>query len=152
MAGSTANINPIYASVPLNGFASLSAANVRNSGTGTIGTDIFLAFTAGTDGSWVSKARINIAATTAATVSSATVIRLYLSSLGSGATTGGTDTWLIGEVAIPSLTVDQTTTANPFYEIPLGFAIPSGYRVLASTHIVPAANTTHQVIVFGGNY
>lgn len=148
----TANTAPIYTDTPKVGRAEVTAANTKNSGDGTIGTDLFLVFSAGADGSFLSRAQFHPVGETAATASTATMGRLYLSTNSSGACTGGTDTFLIGEVSLPAQTTDSTTAATNPVPLQLNFAIPSGYHVLASTHHAPAASTSQQVMVFGGDF
>ena len=129
------------------------AANTTSDGSGgTVGTNIYLAFTAdATNGSYVEFARIQAVGSTAATATNATVIRIYVSSVTSGSTTTS-NTHLVAEIAIPAITTDQTTTANNWYDVPLGFRLPAGWGILASTHIVNVAATAWRVIVFGGDY
>jgi FlaG/FlaF family flagellin (archaellin) len=147
-----ANTNPIFSDTPNVNGCLITAALTKSNGDGTIATDIFKAFTAGADGAYVSKVRFSPCATTAATATTATVGRAYLSSQTSGATTGGTNTWLLGEVALPAQTADHSTNPTSPIEIPIGFAIPAGYTILVSTHAAPAANTQIEALVIGGDY
>jgi hypothetical protein len=134
------------------GATDVTTARTLSDGTGTIGTNLWLAFTAdATNGSYVEFARIMGVGSVAATATVATVIRLYVSSLASGAT-ATTNTHLIAEVALPIITTDQTVTATNAFDVALGFRLPAGWTILASTHIVNAASTTWRVIVFGGDY
>jgi hypothetical protein len=148
----TANANPIFTATPNVGPVKITAANTKSSGDGTVGTDIFKAFTAGANGSWVSKVRSVAAATVASTTMQATVLRVYYSTVGSGTTTGGTDTFLIAEAAIPAQVAD--TTANPvnIIEIPINIAIPANSFIHVSTHAAPAASTVVEALVLGGDY
>lgn len=149
------NTAPIYTQVPKIGRAawtSSTTANTTSDGTGTIGTNILLVFTAdSTDGSFVSRIRLIPTATTAATATTATVARIYVSTQSSGATTSS-NTTLISEVACPSQTADQTTSAVNFYEVELGFALPASSTILVSMHHAAAANTKWEFICFGGDY
>lgn len=147
------NIDPVYSRVGvISGVAVGGTANTQSGGVGTIATDIFKAFTAdATNGSWVSRIRLQPVATVAATATSATVLRIFVSSKTSGATTQA-DTFLIQEVAAPLQTADQTTVATNFIEVSLNFALPASYTILVSSHIVNAANTSWQATCFGGNY
>lgn len=145
------NTDPLFSKQGNTGAVKITAANVKNDGTGTIGTDIFKAFTAGANGAFVQKVRISQSASAAATATTATVFRVYISSITSGATTNA-DTFLWAEVALPVQTADQTVTATNPVEIPLGFALPANWTVLVSTHHAPAANTMVQAIVIGGDY
>lgn len=135
------------------GSALVNAANTNSDGTGNITTPtMYVVFTAdATNGSYVEFARVNVVASVAATAGAATVIRLYYSTIGSGATTNA-NTFLIAELAIPAITADQTVTATNWFDIPLGFRIPAGSFILASTHIAAAANTGNRISVYGGDY
>lgn len=148
----TANTSPIFPLTPNVSSAAPTAACTKSDGTGTIGTDIFKAFTAGAAGSYITKVRFIPTATAAGTATTGTVGRVYLSSKTSGSTTGGSDTFLLGEVALPSQTADAT--ANPIYapELVINQAIPAGYTILVSTHAAPASSTSIQATVFGGDY
>ncbi len=129
-----------------------AALTTSDGSSGTIGTNIFLAFTAdATNGSYVEAIRIMAVASAAATATAATVVRVYISSITSGSTTTA-NTFLIGELALPAITADQTTTATNWYDLPLGFRLPAGYTILVSSHIVNNANTSLRATVFGGDY
>lgn len=147
-----ANTLPIFTEAPDVGHVAVTAANTRSDGNGTIGTDIFLAYSAGADGSYISKVQFSTVGATAATASTATVGRVYLSTQSSGATTPGTNTWLLGEVSLASQTTASTTTPTVPNTIPLNIAIPTGYYILVSTHHAPAANTSQHALVFAGDY
>ena len=133
--------------------ALVDAANTNSDGTGNITTPtMYVVFTPDpTNGSFLEFVRVMVVASAPATAGAATVIRLYLSSISSGATTSA-NTHLIYELALPAITADQTTTATNFYDIPMGFAIPAAMYLLASTHIVANANTHNLVTAFGGDY
>lgn len=135
------------------GSALVDAANTNNDGTGNITTPtMYICFTAdATNGSYVEFARVMVVASAAATAGAATVIRLYYSTITSGATSNA-NTFLIAELAIPSITADQTTTATNWFDIALGFRLPAGSVLLASTHMAANANTHNRVTVFGGDY
>jgi len=147
-----ANTSPIFTLTPNVGLAAVTAANTKSDGTGTIATDIFKALTSGANGSWVSRVRWNPTATVAATSTTNTVGRVFLSTKTSGATTGGTDTWLLGEVALVSVSADHSTAPTNPIELMLNMAIATGYTILVTNHAAPAANTAWQAIVIGGDY
>lgn len=147
----TANTNPVYSLVPNVNAATPSAGNTKSDGSGTIGTDIFKALTAGTNGSWLSKIRLNPIATVAGTATTATVGRVFISSQASGATTSA-NTYLVAEVTLSSQTADSSSAATYYSEIPLNVAIPAGWTVLVTNHVAPAANTGWQSTVYGGDY
>jgi hypothetical protein len=147
-----ANTAPIFPLTPNIGSVAVGgSANVRSDGNGTIGTDIFKAFTAGTDGSFLYKLRLTPVATAAATATTATVLRVFISSVASGATTQST-AFLIAEIAAPSQSAANASAAVVPLEIPLNIAIPGTYTVLVTSHAVNAASTSWEAVVFGGNY
>lgn len=149
-----ANTVPIFTSVPVIGkgiWTNSSTANTRNDGNGTIGTSMVLIATGSTDGTFLNRVRFMPTATAAATATTATVIRVYLSTVGSGGTTSA-DTVCIGEVSAASQTAASASVAATPIDFPLGFAIPSGYYLLFSMHHAAAANTVWEATVYGGNY
>lgn len=150
----TAGTTPIYTITPNIGrttWTSSTTANTKNDGTGTIGTDILLAYTAGANGAFISKVRLVPCASTAATATTATVARVYISSITSSSTTNlNTIRW--DEVACPSQTADQTTVGTNIIEIPFGIAIPASYTILFSMHAAAAANTVWQCHVIANDY
>lgn len=150
MAGNT---TPIFSRI---GIISASAigttAAVSSSGVGTIGTNIFNVFTAdATNGSFVQRIRFSPSATTAATSTAATVHRIYVSSVSTGATTQA-NAWLFQEVACAAQSAAATTTATAYVEVPLNFALPPNYTILVNSSVVNNANTSWTAIVFGGAY
>lgn len=148
-----ANTAPIFGLTPNYGPVNVTAALTKSDGTASaIGTDIFKAFTTGAAGSWISKVRFSPGATTANTATTATVGRVYFSTQSSGATTGGTNTWLIAEATLASQTADSSTAATNPIDIPLNLALPTGYYILVSTHHAPAANSLWEAEVFGTDY
>lgn len=147
------NTAPIYTLVPRVSFGTLTGniALARSDGVATIGTTIFLCFTAdATDGSYIDKIRISAAATTPTSMT-ASVIRLYISSATSGATTADTAV-LFQEISTAAIPAANATNATNYYEIPCGFVLPASYTILASIHANMAANTRFQILTFGGDY
>jgi hypothetical protein len=146
-----ANIDPIYTKNGEISSVLVTAANTSSAGGGTIGTDIFLAFTAdATNGSFVQRVRF-IPVATAATSTTATVGRVFISSVTSGATTSA-NTFLIGEITLPVVAADNATTAVIWFDIPIGFAINPSYTILVTNHAAPAANTNWRAVVMAGDY
>jgi hypothetical protein len=145
-----ANTAPIFTLAPKFSAVRVTAANTSSAGGGTVGTDIFLAFSPGTNGSYLQKVRFSLAESTIATASAACVLRVFLSTQSSGSTTAA-NTWLIQEVVAATQTPSSTLSASPI-DIPLNFAIPSTYFVLVSASVAPTANTTWNANVFGGDY
>lgn len=147
----TANKSPIFTLTPNVGNVVIGTQNTKSDGTGTIGTDLWKAFTSGANGSYLQKVRFNPTASAAATALAATTLRIFLSSVGSGATTTA-NTFLYQEIAAAAQTADQTTVATFPLEVPMLLAIPSGWFVLLSTHIANNANTAWIGTVYGGDY
>jgi hypothetical protein len=150
-----ANTAPIYTRTPQcqgSIWTSSLTANADSDGTGTIGTDMVVAFTAdATEGSRVERLRYMPCASVPATATTATVLRVYISTVSSGATTRG-NTFLFAEVACPATTANQTTVAVNPIEIPMGVSLEPGETVLWSMHHAAAANTSWSCIAFGGRY
>lgn len=145
-----ANTDPIYSASGLYGAIAVTAANTSSQGGGTIGTDIFLVFTAGSNGNFLREVRWILGESTIATASTATVGRLFLSTQSSGATTSS-NTHLLAEVALAAQTPSSTLAGVPIV-VPLNIIVPSGYSLLATNHAAPAANTHWKANAFGGAY
>lgn len=149
-----ANTVPIYPVTPkADGvvITSSTTANVRTDGNGTIGTDIVLVSSAGSNGTFYRFVRVKPWATASATSTSATVIRVFKSTQSSGATSNA-NTHLLGEIQIPAVSAANTTGALPDFDIPLNIALPTGQHLLACTAIVAAANTGFAITAVGGDY
>lgn len=146
-----ANTEPIFSKAGLIGAVAVTAANTSSQGGGTIGTDIFLAFTAdATNGSFVRDVTWSLAESTIATASTATVGRVFISTQGSGSTTSS-NTHLFREIALASQTPSSTVPGIPIV-IPMNIILPAGYYILVTNHAAPAANTHWKAIVTGGAY
>jgi hypothetical protein len=145
-----ANTSPIFTLAPRFSAANITAANTSSQGGGTVGTDIFLAFSPGTNGSYLQKIRFSLAESTISTASAATVHRVFLSTVNTGTTTSA-NTFLIQEINAATQTPTSTASSYPI-DIPLNFAIPSTYYVLITTHVAPTTNTVWSATVFGGDY
>lgn len=143
-----ANTAPIFTLTPNNGGGAATAANTSSSGSGTVGTDIFKVFTAGANGSWLGRIRFQAVSSAAATATTATVARIFISSVGSG-TTAVTDTFCVGEVNLAVVTAAHSTTSTNFVEFPLNFALPTGWFVHITNHAAPATNTRWQATLLG---
>ena len=145
------NIQPRFTKLGDVASVLITAGNTSSQGGGTIGTDIFLAFTAdATNGSYIEKVRL-IATATTPTPTTATVARIFLSTQSSGATSSA-NTYLIAEVTLPAVAADNASAAIYPFDVPLGFSVPAGMNVLVTTHASPAANTAWRAVVFGGDY
>lgn len=130
----------------------VTAANTVATGVSTIATDSYLLFTAdATNGSLVEFVRIMPTASAANTNTVATVIRFFVSTVASGATTAA-NTHCIYEVAIPIISASSSTLANNPIDVPLNLRLPASATLLATTHIAAAANTFWKCSAFGGDY
>lgn len=145
-----ANTSPIFSLTPNVGNTKVTAANTSSAGGGTVATDIFKAFTAGANGSFVARVRFNPTAT-AATTTTATVGRVFYSTVGTS-TTSAADTWLIGEVTLPAVGADNASAPTNPIELMVNMAIPAGSFIHVTNHAAPAANTAWVVQVIGGDY
>jgi len=131
---------------------STTTANVKSDGTGTIGTDMLLAFTAdSTYGGYINKVTITPQGSVASTPTTATVARIYIGSSSSGATTTS-NTWLIAEVALASQTVDKPTAIVTQKTVDIARNIPAGWVILVSMAHAAATNTSWGFDVVGGDY
>lgn len=150
-----ANTIPIYPRTPnlglRNPITPSISANVATDGSSTIGTNSVLIAQSGADGSYWRSVRVKPYATAAGTSTSATVIRIFETTQGSGATTSA-NTRLLAEQQIPSISAANTTAALPDFEIPLNVSTLSGVNLIATTSIVAAANTGFSITPFGGDY
>lgn len=144
------NPTPIYSKVGAFGQVRVTTG-LASSNVGTVGTDMFLAFTAdATNGSFVQRVRWSVASTNASATSTATVGRVYISSSNTVANTLTCS--LFQEVALPSVTAGSPTVATYPIDIPMNIALPPNYAILVSNHTTPAANTAWIASVFAGNY
>ena len=134
------------------GMVELGAVNTKSDGSGTIGTDLWLAFTAdATNGSYIRFVRFQPTATTAATAMTPTTLRVFVSTATSGATTAA-NTTLWGEVSMTAQTADHSTNSTFPLDVPCNFWLPAGNTILVSTHVVAAANTKVKALVVAGDY
>ena len=146
------NADPIYTRAgSLGSPVAITTGNSSSQGGGTIGTDIFLAFTAdATNGSFVREVRLNLGESSIGTPSTATVGRVFLSTQTSGSTTSSnTHLWM--EVSLPAQT-PTATVAGVAVVIPMNLILPAGWTILVTTGASPAANTHWKATVVGGNY
>lgn len=146
-----ANSDPIFSRVGSISAIAVTAANTSSQGGGTIATDIFKAFTAdATNGGLIQFGYWILCESTINTASTATVGRVFISSVSSGATTS-TDTWMYDERALASQTPSSTVAGTKIL-VPFNFAIDPGFTILVTNHAAPAANTHWKFVVVGGKY
>jgi hypothetical protein len=144
-----ANTSPIFSIAgDVNSVANLNSglivgpsANTAQDGTGA---NIYRAFTAGANGSYVQKIRFRPVGSPAATVA-----RVFISS---STTTNATNTWLYDEITLPAVTVSQTAASSVF-EIPLNFALPAVYYLYVTFGTsTGSAGTGYSVVTIAGDY
>jgi hypothetical protein len=147
------NIDPVYSKQGRFGAGgtsstfsiSTSTANTAFDGSGTIGTDIFVAFTAdATNGSFLRSVVAKIRSTG---VGVASVLRLFINNGSANGT--NTNNALYKELSIPAITATQTA-ATPDFEIPCNIMLPPGYRILYTFGTAPV--NTWMVFGVGGDY
>lgn len=151
-----ANTNPTFTLTPNTGRVSIPTTNAQVKSDGTSagsGTDLmYLAFTVGAFGSLVDSIRFFSVANTAATTGVATVLRAYLSTVGTPGATTAANTFLIGEVSVPAVASSHSTNATNYYEIVLKKRYPTGTFILVSQHVAQTTNQNWIAIVDGGDY
>lgn len=141
---------PNLLATPVIASARITAANTSSQGGGTIGTDIFLTETTGASGSFVERVRFAPTAT-AATTTTATVARIFYSTQSSGVTTNA-NTFLLGELTLPAIAADNSTTAATTIDFPINMSFPTGISILVTNHAAPAANTAWVATTLGADY
>ena len=150
-----ANVDPIYTLTPNISFCVPVLVGAVSDGSGVIdggGTvTLYKAFTAGSNGSYMRESRIKVGSTTGVTgPTSATNMRFYLATVGSGSPTTA-NSHPIAEIALPALT-GSLSAPTPDFVVPWGFAIPTGMYLLCNIGVVQIANTVWQVTTIGGDY
>ena len=149
-----ANTTPIFGLTPNIGTAVIptTAALARSDGLGLIGSNLMFVLSAGAFGTFLQKVRFfSVGATP--TTGNATVLRAYIGTTYTpGVSTTQFNTTLIGELSVPAVPSANATNSSNFYDIPLNFAIPSGYEVFVSQHAVQATNQYWQATVFASDY
>lgn len=150
----SANVQPIYTRAPdvqaCNAVVG-PTANTAQDGTSSSTSMAQVAQADVDNGSFVKRIRFQSVGSPAATVA-----RIFLCSV-TGAFTIGTDntasnTFLVGEVQLPAVTLSQTVPSQPV-DFVLNEAVPAGWRVLVSFGTsTGAAGTGYRVTMFGGKY
>lgn len=143
-----ANTSPIFGKIPRTPAVAVTAANTSSQGGGTIGTDIFLLYTAPAEGAYLAKIVATPTASVAGTATTATVGRVFVSSQSSGATTSSNTHNMGREHTLSSQTADSSSAAVIPIEIPIGVWIAGGQSILITNHAAPAANTAWKYVAF----
>ena len=150
MALTTLNTAPIFSGVGKVGITTIVATNL-NSQSPVIGTNVFVAFSSGSSGSYVQKVRFQFSSTTNAINSVATVFKIYYSTVNTGTPTT-TQIALIADVQAPAQTVGNTATSAYPIEVPLNFAMPASTYLLVGQTVAQSTNTAWVTTVYGGDY
>ena len=142
----TANfaLTPNIGRTRISGVGSLNTA--RN-GSGTEGTTIFLAFTAGANGSRIDRVIVNAAGTLAATT--AGMARFFISG------SDGTNKRLWREWQITAGTPSASAVGYTNYttsKIDGGLALKAGEKLWVTSHIADAAGNQFDIVIEGGDF
>lgn len=137
-----ANISPIFPLTPnpgvMNALLTTAMTNTKAfDGTEAAGTAMVLAMTAGANGTRLDSIDVRVTSTNGATASGTTaanLVRVWMNN--ASANTTATNNQLLGELEIPAVAnVALATAKNPVFTLPVGKAIPAGYRVYAGTTV-----------------
>lgn len=139
-----ANTSPIFSS---GGSASWSSVMTASNPGHVSGTTSYLVFTAGSNGSYVSKIRFRHLPLS--NNSNATRASVWINN-GSAVGTASNST-LFDEITIAANTVNNAA-ASVNYELPLNLALPSGYTIYVTLGTAPSVGSAIQATVVGGNY
>jgi len=150
-----ANTDPIYSKigdVQEAAAALIQAVNASlYNAAGTIGTDVYKIWTAdATNGGYLQKIRVKYCAN-ATTTSVACVMKFFVTAAASGATTDA-NCFLIDEIAIPATGVLTAIATNPSYDVPMGFALPAGWSIVAKITAAQPASCGFAAVGIGGKY
>lgn len=145
-----ANNSPIFTGTPRVSSVRVSAATTASDGTGTVGTNMYLAFTPGSNGSYLQRVRFSLSESTMNTASAAATLRVSIATTNTGTLTTANN-FLYQEINAATQTPTTTASSYPI-DIPLNFAIPSNQYVMVSTSVAANANTAWVATVIGGDY
>lgn len=131
------NTSPIYSGNPLIGIqpSVLTTANTAMDGTGTVVTGITAPVTYG---AYITKIIIRPLGTNIATA-----LRIFVNNGSTNATAANNS--LIADITAPATTAANNASLAPL-EIPLGFAIPGGYKLNYTTGTTVAAGFALTVV------
>lgn len=131
---------PIYSRVgDIQWGAQLTTQNTAMDGTGTV-TTVFTADA--TNGGFVQRLRLRAAGTCVATV-----LRVFINNGSTNATPANNT--LIDEISLPAVTA-AAAAATFGFDVPLGFALPPGYKINVTLGTTVAGGWVPTII--GGKY
>lgn len=113
---------------------------------------MYKVLTTGANGTYLEKIRFFSVASAAATSGIATTLRAYYSTVASPGATTAANTFLLGEVSVPIVNSSNSTNATNYYEIVLGFALPTGFYIHVSQHVAQTTNQNWIALAIGGDY
>lgn len=145
-----ANTSPIFSITPRTSSVRITSNLAASDGTGTVGTSVFLAFTPGTNGSYLQRVRFSLSESTMSTASAAATLRVHIATTNTGTLTTA-NTFLYQEINAAAQTPTTTASSYPI-DIPLNFALPTGQYIIVSTSVALTANTAWVATVIGGDY
>jgi hypothetical protein len=136
-----ANTQPIF-SIAGEAQWSSGAITAANTTTDLTSGTIYAIFTGGTNGSYIQRIRFRHLGTNIATVA-----RVWINN---GSTTGSAaNNTLWDEITLAANTLSQTAAAIN-YELPFGFALPTGYIIYVTLGTAVAAG--FKATIIGGDY
>jgi hypothetical protein len=145
----TANQNPIFTLVPdiqwgsVDDNSSATAGPIVSANTAMDGTGyITPVFTAGSNGSYVSRLICRPVGTNVATV-----LRIFINNGSTNATQA--NNVLFSELTLPATTAQAAAALAPV-ELSLNFALPAGYKI--NVTLGTAVSAGYRVCVIGGDY
>lgn len=138
-----ANTSPIFSVAPDIQWTTSAMTAANTTKDLTSGT-IYLAFTAGLNGSYVQRIRFR----TLGTNSAATVGRVWINNGSATGTAANNTLW--DEISLPA-TTNTEIAAQANYELPLNFGLPPSYTIYVTLGTAP--NTAGwQASIIGGDY
>ena len=162
-----ANTSPIFPLTPnlgsMNVLLSTAMTNTKAfDGTDSVGTNLALVFTAGSNGSRVDSIAVRLSSANGATASgttAATLVRFWINN-GSVNTTAGNNQLMPWDVAIPATAVTSLASSPLAYYSVLaptptadGISLPAGYKIFAGTTVaIGGTNCAVLVTAQGGDY
>lgn len=142
-----ANTSPIYTLTPVLGFVAVTGVDGSMDGTDA---DVKVVYTAGSNGGFIQKLKLQPISTSGSTTTSAAAARIYINN-GSTAGTASNNS-IYTELTLAAIAVNVAgTTAVIGYELPLNWQVPNGYKIMVGITAM-AANTQWQVVAVAGDY
>lgn len=141
------NTAPIFGLTPVIGIGQITTADAVSDGTSA--NDV-LCYTAGANGSFLSKLRFTPRSNSGAPTTAVAAARIYINN---GATAGtASNNVLYGELGLPATVTGVTATAAvPSFEIPMNIQLPASYRVYVGVTAF-TANAYWMVTAIGADY